>query len=420
VTPNAVTSLRSPPRPRGRSPLTRRLARRLLGGLALAAVAPLLGGCDWVLLAPAGDVALQQRNLLLASTGLMLIIILPVMALTLLFAWHYRASNRKAVYDPDFHHSTALEVAIWTVPLLIIVALGALTWMGTHLLDPYRPIGRISAAKPLLEGKKASEAKETVEPLEVQVVAMDWKWLFFYPKQGIATVNELAAPVDVPIRFRLTSQAVMNAFFVPTLAGMIYAMPGMETKLHAVVNRAGTYKGLSSNYSGAGFSRMHFPFHGLDQAAFDAWVAKAKASGETLDRARYAELEKPSEGDPARLFAGYDPGLYDAILNLCTKPGAMCMSEMMHIDARGGGGKESEGNLERLRYDGARTQEGNEAPGATVPASGRPARGGPQPQGMRPDAVEPRTNAGGAPSPASDPHAGHGSHGAPAPSQIQK
>ena len=368
-----------------------------------------------VLLSPSGDVAVQQRNLLVASTGLMLIIILPVMALTLAFAWHYRASNKAAVYDPDFHHSTALEVVIWTVPLLIIVALGALTWMGTHLLDPYRPLGRVSAAKPLVQGGKAMEARQTIEPLEVQVVAMDWKWLFFYPKQGIATVNELAAPVDVPIRFRLTSQAVMNAFFVPALAGMIYTMPGMETKLHAVINKAGTYRGQSSNYSGAGFSRMHFPFHGLDQAGFDAWVAKAKASPETLDRARYAELERPSEAVPPRLFAGYDSGLYDAILNLCTRPGAMCMNEKKHVDSRGGGGRGSEGNFDRLRYDGARTKEGNEAPGATAPAASRPAHGGTQPQGMRPDNVAPDA-APGAP----DPHAGHGGHGSPAPDQIQK
>ena len=404
----------TPNRTPSRAPLGRRLGTLAKLSAALSA-ALLVGGCDMVLMAPSGDVAVQQRNLLVASVGLMLIIILPVMALTLLFAWHYRASNREAVYDPDFHHSTALEVVIWTVPLLIVVALGALTWMGTHLLDPYRPIGRISAVKPILQGQKATEARQTIEPLEVQVVAMDWKWLFFYPKQGIATVNELAAPVDVPIRFRLTSQAVMNSFFVPALAGQIYAMPGMETKLHAVINRAGTYKGFSANYSGAGFSRMHFAFHGLDQAGFDAWVAKAKEGGETLDRARYAELEKPSEAEPARRFAGYEPGLYEAILNLCTKPGAMCMSEMMHVDSRGGGGKASEGNLERLRYDGARTKEGNEAPGATVPASGRPARGGPQPQGMRPDAVEPGTKSG-----APDPHAGHGGHGSPAPDQLKK
>ena len=157
-----------------RSPLLPRSRPRRFG-LVLLPLALLLGGCDWVLLAPAGDVALQQRNLLLAATGLMLIIILPVMALTLLFAWHYRASNRKAVYDPDFHHSTALEVAIWTVPLLIIVALGALTWMGTHLLDPYRPIGRISAAKPILEGRKAPEALALATQASKSPWSRPWK-----------------------------------------------------------------------------------------------------------------------------------------------------------------------------------------------------------------------------------------------------
>ncbi len=376
----------------------------------------MLGGCNMVLLSPSGDVAVQQRNLLLASTGLMLLIILPVMGLTLAFAWHYRASNTKAAYDPDFHHSTTLEVAIWTVPLLIIVMLGALTWMGTHLLDPYRPIGRVSAAKPLLSPTQGDGVpalpRETPKPMVVEVVALDWKWLFLYPEQGIATVNELAAPVDVPIRFKITSQAVMNSFFVPALAGQIYAMPGMETKLHAVINHAGVYEGFSANYSGAGFSRMHFKFHGLAPGDFDAWVAKVKAGGKPLDRGVYGALEKPSEGVPVTYFGTVENGLYDAILNLCTRPGKMCMSEMMHIDSRGGGGRESEANRERLKYDGARTGEGNEAPGATFPASGRlPNSNDAQPQGMRPDAVTPRVNEG---APANT-HGGHGgmNHGGP-------
>ena len=347
-----------------------------------------LGGCNAVLLAPAGDVAVQQRNLLIASTGLMLIIILPVMALTLFFAWHYRASNESAAYDPDWHHSTALEVVIWSAPLLIIIALGALTWMGTHLLDPYRPIDRIDAKRTVADG---------VRPLTVEVVALDWKWLFIYPDQGIATVNELAAPVDVPISFRITSSAVMNSFFIPALAGQIYAMPGMETKLHAVVNEAGVYDGFSANYSGAGFSHMDFKFHGLSRAAFDEWVAKAKGSGSSLDRAVYAQLQKPSEAEPVHYYASVESGLYDAVLNLCTAPGKMCMNEMMHIDATGGGGRDSETNRQRLIYDGARLKEGNEAPGATFPASGRPPNTNVQPQGMRPDALSPKVSGGAAP-----------------------
>jgi cytochrome o ubiquinol oxidase subunit II len=379
----------------------------------------MLGGCNMVLMSPSGDVAVQQRNLLIASTGLMLLIILPVMALTLAFAWHYRASNTKAAYDPEFHHSTALEVAIWSVPLLIIVALGALTWMGTHLLDPYRPIGRVSAAKPIVLGEgTAPLPKDAPKPLEVEVVALDWKWLFFYPEQGIATVNEMAAPVDVPIRFKLTSQAVMNSFFVPALAGQIYAMPGMETKLHAVINEPGKYDGFSANYSGAGFSHMRFQFHGLSQGDFDAWVAKVKGSATRLDRGSYAQLEKPSEAVPVTYYGQVEDGLYRAILNLCARPGKMCMDEMMHIDSRGGGGKESEQNRERLKYDGARMQDGNEAPGATFPASGRlPNSNDAQPQGMRPDNLTPNVNPG-APTGPQDGHAGHGMHhGSPAPAQ---
>ena len=379
----------------------------------------LLGGCNVVLLSPAGDVAVQQRNLVLASTALMLVIIVPVMLLTVFFAWRYRASNKEAVYDPDFHHSTALEVVIWTAPLLIIIALGAMTWMATHLLDPYRPIGRVSAAKPITSGK-TEEAKPT-PPLEVQVVALDWKWLFLYPEQGIAAVNELAAPVDRPIRFRLTSSSVMNSFFVPALAGQIYAMPGMETKLHAVINKAGEYDGFSANYSGAGFSRMNFKFLGRSTEDFDAWVAKVKGSGTRLDRAAYGELEKPSEAVPATHFGTVEGDLYEAILGLCTRPGKMCMHEMMAIDARGGAGRDSDANYERLRYDGVRMQEGNEAPGATFPASGRlPNTNDAQPQGMQPDRLTPQVNPG-APAGAREGRGSHDHHGGgsdrPAPTQ---
>jgi cytochrome o ubiquinol oxidase subunit 2 len=365
-----------------------------------------------VLLSPSGDVALQQRNILLTSTALMLIIILPVLVLTCVFAWHYRAANTQAKYDPKFHHSTGLEVVIWSMPLLIIIMLGAITWLTTHLLDPYRPIGRTSAAKPITEGR-ASGREEMVKPITVQVVALDWKWLFFYPEQGIATVNELAAPVDVPIVFKITSQAVMNSFFIPTLAGQIYAMPGMQTTLHAVINKPGIYDGLSAHYSGAGFSKMTFKFHGLDPAQFDAWVAKVKAEGEPLDRARYLKLEDPSEGEPVRYFSSTEPGLYDAILNMCTRPGKMCMSEMMMTDRRGGGGKDSREAVERLRYDSLRRDEGKEAPGATVPGSGQPAKaeshGGAD--AARPSRADPHAGHGGAP-----PGGGQG----PAPTQLTR
>ena len=332
----------------------------------------LLGGCQAVLLAPSGDVALQQRNLMLASVALMLTIIIPVMALTVFFAWRYRASNKEATYDPEWNHSLALEVVIWTAPLLIVIAIGAMTWLSTHLLDPYRPIRRIDAER---------RVPSTERPLVVQVVAMDWKWLFFYPELGIASLNEMAAPVDKPLAFRLTATHVMNSFYVPALAGQIYAMPGMETKLHAVINEAGAFKGFSANYSGAGFSRMHFTFHGLEEKAFDEWVAKVKREGSRLDRDTYAQVEKPSEGDAVRYFSSVDEGLFQAILNMCTGKGQMCMNEMMQIDRSGGAGRESRENRERLRYDRVREDHGIGHGAPTVPASGQPARSDGPPTG---------------------------------------
>ncbi len=363
-------------------------ALRLLRFLALLPLTALLGGCDLVLMNPSGDVAVQQRNLIIASTALMLLIILPVIAATVIFAWRYRASNTSATYTPDWHHSTQLEVMIWTAPLLIIIALGALTWISTHVLDPFRGVSRISATKPLVAGTK---------PLIVEVVALDWKWLFFYPEQGIATVNELAAPVDRPIEFKITSATVMNTFFVPALAGQIYAMAGMETKLNAVINHEGVYEGLSANYSGAGFSHMHFKFHALGDDGFKAWTAKVKQGGKPLDLDGYRQLEKPSEEVPVIYYSSVKPDLYDSILNLCTEPGKMCMSQMMAIDAAGGAreeagkGANSEAR-ERLKYDGARLKEGNEAPGATFPASGRPPNTNVQPQGMNPTSISPVVN----------------------------
>src|SRR3569832_1873011 len=174
---------------------------------------------------------------------------------------------------------------------MIIIALGLLTWISTHLLDPYRPLQRLDANRPIPMGTK---------PLVVQVVALDWKWLFIYPELGIATVNDLVTPVDVPVRFEITASSVMNSFYIPALAGQIYAMPGMDTTLNAVINKPGEYEGFSANYSGAGFSGMHFNFQGLDDKGFDAWVAQAKSAGGSLGRAEYLQLEKPSQSEPVR------------------------------------------------------------------------------------------------------------------------
>ncbi|GGD00761.1 hypothetical protein GCM10011396_55420 [Undibacterium terreum] len=253
----------------------------------------------------------------------MLVIIIPVIALIVLFSWRYRQSNTAATYKPDWDHSTQLELVIWGAPLLIIIALGLLTWISTHTLDPYRPLSRLDANRPIPAG---------VKPITVEVVALDWKWLFIYPEQGIATVNELAAPVDVPIRFKITASSVMNSFYIPALAGQIYAMPGMETSLHAVINHPGEFEGFSANYSGAGFSDMRFKFHGMTPENFEKWVQSTKAAGGALKRADYVELEKPSVKDPVRRFSAVDADLYHAIVNRCVDPAQACMDKVMSTD----------------------------------------------------------------------------------------
>jgi cytochrome o ubiquinol oxidase subunit 2 len=267
-----------------------------------------------VLLHPAGAVAAQQGHLIVVSTVLMLLVIVPVMVLTVLFAWRYRKSNTAATYEPDWDHSTQLELVIWAAPLLIIIALGAVTWISTHTLDPYRPL-HAQGGHPVSTGAAAAPADaEAVKPLVVDVVALDWKWLFIYPEQGIAVVNDLAAPVDTPVTFRITASSVMNSFFIPSLAGQIYAMPGMQTELHAIMNRSGDYDGFSANYSGAGFSDMRFKFHSLSAGEFDRWVQSAKDSGRALDREQYLQLARPSEREPVRRYAQVSDGLYDSIL----------------------------------------------------------------------------------------------------------
>ncbi|PAX08349.1 ubiquinol oxidase subunit II [Sphingomonas lenta] len=318
----------------------------------------MLAACDWVVMNPAGDVARQQADLIVVSTVLMLLIIVPVMAMTVFFAWRYRAQRKTAAtYDPEFDHSTTLELAIWGVPLLIIIALGALTWTSTHLLDPYRPIARIAEGRPVPAG---------AEPLEVQVVALDWKWLFIYPEQGIATVNELAVPVDRPLRFRLTASSVMNSFYAPALAGQIYAMPGMETKLHAVLNRPGSFEGFSANYSGAGFSDMKFRLHGLDASGFDQWVERVRASGGRMEAGSYLPLARPSEKEPVRRFAAVDPALWDRIVGQCVEPGRPC-------GGHGHGGHKTEGALQRERHAPAphmtAPHNSEHAPGVTRPGA---------------------------------------------------
>lgn len=329
--------------------LMTRLRRPLAAGVLAAALLPLAGCNNAIVMNPAGDIARQQADLIITSTVLMLLIIVPVILLTLLFAWRYRARQAavsSARYEPDWDHSTKLELLIWGAPLLIIIALGTVTWISTHQLDPYRPLSRLDENRAL---------PTNVQTLEVQVVALDWKWLFVYPEQGVAMVNELALPVDRPVRFKITSSTVMNSFYVPALAGQIYAMPGMASTLHAVINKPGTWEGFSANYSGDGFSGMRFAFHGMSAADFDRWVENARGAGAKLDRATYLELAKPSQREAVRRFASVEPDLFDAVVNRCVERGRMCMADMMAIDASGGGGKQGTTSVARASWRGAQT-----------------------------------------------------------------
>ncbi|MGE8658080.1 MAG: ubiquinol oxidase subunit II [Achromobacter sp.] len=256
----------------------------------------LLGGCNMEILSPKGDIGAQEKTLLFTATGLMLLVVIPVIIMVLTFAWKYRASNTKAEYQPKWAHSTAIEIVVWTIPCIIVATLAVITWRSTHALDPYKPL--------------VSEHK----PVTIEVVSLDWKWLFIYPEYDIATVNEIAFPVDVPVNFRITSASVMNSFFIPQLGSQIYSMAGMETKLHLNAREPGTYAGISANYSGAGFSGMRFKAIATSQEGFDDWVKQAKASGTALTPAVYQELTKRSEHNPVARYASVPPSMFDYIL----------------------------------------------------------------------------------------------------------
>jgi cytochrome o ubiquinol oxidase subunit 2 len=269
----------------------------------------LLSGCNMELLSPKGDIGAQEKSLLLTATLLMLIVVIPVILMTISFAWKYRASNTGATYSPKWSHSTAIEAVCWTIPIIIVTILGVITWRSTHELDPYKPL------------------VSDVKPVEVDVVSLDWKWLFIYPEYGIATVNELAFPVDTPVHFRITSASVMNSFFIPALGSQIYSMAGMQTELSLIAREAGTYRGISANYSGAGFSGMRFAAIATTQDGFDAWVKKVQASPKQLTAQAYQALTSPSEHDPVAYFSGANPTTFDGIMHDFTASGdrsAMC------------------------------------------------------------------------------------------------
>ena len=257
-----------------------------------------LGGCDHLeLMNPKGSIGAQEKELILIALGLMLLVVIPVMVLTVVFAWHYRETNTKATYAPKWAHSTSIEVVVWSIPCVIVAFLAVLIWETTHSLDPYRPL------------------QSDVEPVNVEVVALDWKWLFIYPDYGVATVNRLAIPVGTPINFRLTSSSMMNSFFIPQLGSQIYAMAGMQTQLHLVADEAGTYAGRSSAFSGQGFSDMHFDTVAMPREQFDSWLRQARAAPLTLDQATYRSLEQPSVKTPATTYASVAPGLFDSIVD---------------------------------------------------------------------------------------------------------
>ena len=261
----------------------------------MIAAAP-LAGCSGVL-DPRGPVGAAERLILFDSLTIMLAIVVPVIIAIIGFAWWFRASNPRAFYWPDWEFSGHLELIVWSVPALVVTFLGGIAWFGSHAVDPYAP----------LEGH--------TKPVEVEVVSLDWKWLFIYPDEGVASVNVLTVPAGVPVHFRLTSSGVMNSFFVPQLGSQIYTMAGMTSQLSLEADEPGTYAGISAQFSGQGFSDMRFDLRALPVEDYAKWVVDTRATGATLDRAAYGELEKPSENVSPTTYRGVEAGLFEAIVN---------------------------------------------------------------------------------------------------------
>ena len=226
----------------------------------------------------------------------MLAIIIPTMIATVAFAWWFRRGNKKATYRPDWEYSGAIELVVWSIPALTIMLLGGITWIASHDLDPAKPI---ASARP---------------PLKVEVVSLDWKWLFIYPDQGVATVNQLVVPAGTPVTFRLTSATVWNSFFVPQMGTMIYTMPRMTTRLNLQADRQGEFNGLSTHFSGDGFPGMEFKVQSIPADQFAMWAQGSRGSGTALDAKGYAELSKPSSYVKPAVYGSVAPGLFDAIV----------------------------------------------------------------------------------------------------------
>ena len=279
-------------------------------GLASLCVAIFLAGCsDMLILNPKGPIGDAERYVIYVAIALMLIVVIPVFVMAIWFPWKYRASNTKATYAPKWSYSVRIDLVIWLVPIAIVTALSILVWVETHRLNPYKPID------------------SGVKPIHIEAVSLDWKWLFIYPDQDIAVVNELVFPANVPLSFRITSDTVMTSFFIPQLGSQIYAMAGMQTRLHLMADEPGVYHGQNQQFSGRGFSQMHFKAIAVASVEFEAWVQKTKHSSDKLDMARYEEMGKPSVGYPVTYFSTVKPDLFDHIMrkynSMEMKPHAM-------------------------------------------------------------------------------------------------
>jgi cytochrome o ubiquinol oxidase subunit II len=270
--------------------------RHAVLGLVLGC-ATVFGGCSQGVLDPQGPIAAAERLLLINSTAIMLVVVIPVIVATLAFAWWYRLSNTRATRSLDESYEGRVEFVTWSIPALTVILLGGVIWIGSHQLDPRAPITTDS------------------DPLHVDVVSLDWKWLFIYPDQGVAAVNQLVIPAATPVAFRLTSATVMNSFFVPQLGSQIYTMGGMTTHLNLLADKPGEYPGFSANYSGDGFSEMRFIVKSVTNADFNAWLQQTRTTGSALDDAGYAALAKPSKAVPPATYNSVDPKLFDRIVD---------------------------------------------------------------------------------------------------------
>jgi len=268
----------------------------LLRGLVVCAAAVVASCSQTGVMDPRGPVAAAEWLLMINATEIMLVVVVPVILLTLWVAWWYRASNERAGRDLDWRYQGGVEFVTWSIPALVVILLGGVTWIGAHQLDPRAPL------------------PGNAKPVRVDVVSLDWKWLFIYPDQGIAAVNQLVLPVATPVSFRLTSATVMNAFFVPQLGSQIYTMAGMATHLNLLADKPGEYIGFSSNFSGDGFADMRFAVKAVSTGDFDGWVAKVRGAGQPLDDPGYGELTKPSSAVPPATYRAVDPALFERIV----------------------------------------------------------------------------------------------------------